>query len=409
MDRNLFSALLRSLLSTGVTAFADGEPPPETFSEKYCYHPALQACYAKDELERTVSELPERAIWQLQDAVGIRLLLFRTDGCVWLCGPFVTRPFPEKRVRSALISHRLPSSYAPSIRLYYSAFPLLDEQRAVQTVRALIRVMRPDTEEYDFFNRIPAGPDSGPEHDRYGRRFDYDTIRRRYELENRFLRMIEEGDTEHVLAAFDSMSVSDTNGKRYLNSIYYVPEISMAMVRALSRKAAERGGAPLMEIDEITQHAVQAAAGDGSEEGILRNMHGMILELTEAVRRHRSLEGKYSAPIRKAVSYLRLNSSQDVRLSELAGVAGFAPSYLSRLFRREVGVTVPQYVRALRCGQAARLLRETDLPVSDISAYVGYPDNNYFVKAFRAQYGMTPGAWRESAEDPPLPENGGPG
>ena len=400
MDRNLFAALTRSLLSIGTVCFESGQNPPTSFSEKYCYHPALQACYAEEALQRTVRELPERTLWQLQDAVGIRLLLFRTDGTVWMCGPFVTQPFSEKRVRAALIAHRLSASYIPSLQLYYSAFPLLSEQRAVHTVRALLRVLTAGAEEYGFVNHVPSEPDESAQTDRYRTRFDYDTIRRRYLLENRFLRMIEEGDTEHVLSAFDGMSISEMNEKRYLNSIYYVPEISMAMVRALSRKAAERGGAPLMEINEITQHAVQSAAGTLSEARILRNMHGMILELTEAVRRHRHLEGRFSAPIRKAVSYLRQNYSQDVRLAELADVAGFAPSYLCRLFKAEVGQTVSQYIRALRCEQAARLLRETDLPVSEISAYVGYPDNNYFAKAFKAQYGTTPSVWRAQKDAP---------
>lgn len=124
----------------------------------------------------------------------------------------------------------------------------------------------------------------------------------------------------------------------------------------------------------------------------------MILELTEAAKRHRFQEGRYSAPIQKAVSYLRLNYSQSVRLAELADVAGFVPSYLSRIFKNEVGMTVSEYLGMLRCEQAARLLKETDLPVSEISAYVGYPDHNYFVKAFRKQYKMTPGAWRGSKQ-----------
>ena len=50
--------------------------------------------------------------------------------------------------------------------------------------------------------------------------------------------------------------------------------------------------------------------------------------------------------------------------------------------------------------QAARLLRETDLFVSEISAYVGYPDNNYFAKAFKAQYGTTPSVWRAQKDAP---------
>lgn len=67
---------------------------------------------------------------------------------------------------------------------------------------------------------------------------------------------------------------------------------------------------------------------------------------------------------------------------------------------QKVGQTVSQYIRALRCEQAARLLRETDLFVSEISAYVGYPDNNYFAKAFKAQYGTTPSVWRAQKDAP---------
>ena len=153
-----------------------------------------------------------------------------------------------------------------------------------------------------------------------------------------------------------------------------------------------------MEINEITQHAVQSNAGPGSDAKWTRSIHTMILELTEAVRRHRLSEKNYSPPIQKTVSYLRLNYSQSVRLSELADIAGFVPSYLSRLFKQEVGMTVSEFIRKLRCEQSARLLKKTNLTVSEISAYVGYPDNNYFVKAFRKEYNTTPGAYRRAKE-----------
>ena len=396
MDRPLFVELLKSLHSIGVSSFPETEDPPRVFSEKYCYHPVLQACYARDMLCKTVRELPSEMLWGLMDAIGIRIILFRLDGFIYLLGPFVTQAFDEARIRSVLISSRLPASYIPSLQLYYSAFPLSSEQAIVHTVRALIRVLQPKAEEFAFRHRVSPEPKSATDPSRYRTRFDYQSIQKRYTLENRFLRMIEEGDTEHVLKAFDSMGISEMNERRYLNSVYYVPEISTAMVRALSRKAAERGGAPLTEIHEITQHAVQVSAGTQSEEKLVRNLYNMISELTEAVRRHRAEEGAYSAPIRKAVSYLRQNYSQSVRLSEVAAVAGFVPSYLSRLFKEEGDKTVSGYIRSLRCEQAAHLLAETDLTVSEISTYVGYPDNNYFVKAFRKEYHTTPGAWRQT-------------
>ncbi len=53
-------------------------------------------------------------------------------------------------------------------------------------------------------------------------------------------------------------------------------------------------------------------------------------------------------------------------------------------------------IRQLRCGQAARLLRETDTPIAEISAYVGYPDSNYFIKVFKKTLGMTPSEYRKT-------------
>ena len=65
-----------------------------------------------------------------------------------------------------------------------------------------------------------------------------------------------------------------------------------------------------------------------------------------------------------------------------------------RLFKHETGRTITQYIVHLRCRQAAEMLRETNLPVQEISSYVGYTDNNYFVKVFKKVIGNTPSEYR---------------
>ena len=56
-----------------------------------------------------------------------------------------------------------------------------------------------------------------------------------------------------------------------------------------------------------------------------------------------------------------------------------------------------QFIAELRCRQAAEMLRETNLPIQEISSYVGYTDNNYFVKVFKKVMGNTPSEYRTSA------------
>ena len=81
-------------------------------------------------------------------------------------------------------------------------------------------------------------------------------------------------------------------------------------------------------------------------------------------------------------------------MDQLAEQVRLSPSHLSHLFSKEVGMSVSQYVAALRCEEAASLLKTSDAPVSEISAYVGYLDQNYFVKVFKKHYNKTPSEFR---------------
>lgn len=399
LDYGLFSSLLNNLHSVNVQFFPDDGTPPEEFSERYCYHPVLQSCFKKETFAETLCMLPENEIWEIEDLLEIKVFVFRLDGHIWILGPFVIRPFREDRIRTILIANRIQASYVPSLQLYYSTFPLIEEQSLIHTVRALIRVFCPSESEFGFRRySVSLEPPKERTSVQQQTRFDFQSIRKRYDLENRFLRMIEEGDTEHVLTAFDNMGIEEMNGRRYINAIYYVPETGLSMVRALSRKAAERGGAPLSEIHSITQRAIQASTGISSETKAIQNIHNMIYELTAAVRQHKLSEGHLTPPIRKAVSFLRTNYTQDISLNELADMTGFVPSYLSRQFKREVGLTVSGYIRKLRCEQAVRLLKETDASVSEISEYIGYTDTNYFIKVFRKEYGTSPGSYRKNKD-----------
>ena len=57
-------------------------------------------------------------------------------------------------------------------------------------------------------------------------------------------------------------------------------------------------------------------------------------------------------------------------------------SYLSSLFRREMDMTLTDYVNGRRIDTALKLLNTTDIPIQDIAYYVGIEDVNYFTRIF---------------------------
>lgn len=103
--------------------------------------------------------------------------------------------------------------------------------------------------------------------------------------------------------------------------------------------------------------------------------------------------GTHQAVLRAA----RLLEDEPARpwtLAELAVAVNLAPSYLVRLFAREVGLPPLAYLARLRAERAAGLLIETDLSIAAIGDRVGWPDPNYMSRRFRACFGQSPSEYR---------------
>ena len=391
MDFLLLQSLLQNLLHSHVLCMETDQGELAAFESAYCYHPALQPQFTRTALSTLMDDMQKDVIYEIRDELGIGIQFFRFAEKYFIVGPFIKAEFNENKVRSYLITKRVPASFVPSLRVYYSAFPLLSSTLVRNTICACIRSFTESCEDYAYC-RLRGDVETVRFPNRSNKEaLDYNTLLRRYDIENRFLRMIENGDTEHVLIAFNEMHFSSKN--RYINAVYMDPNVSLSMLRALTRKAAERGGASIMEIHEITQRFVQKSLSASVQ---VQNdcMREMIMELTEAVLRHRLAAGKYSPPVQRTVEYLHLNYSQELNMRLLASRVNLSENYLAALFKQETGLTATQFIANLRCTQAAQMLKETDYSIAEISYYVGYLDNNYFVKVFKKQFQVTPSEYR---------------
>jgi methylphosphotriester-DNA--protein-cysteine methyltransferase len=79
---------------------------------------------------------------------------------------------------------------------------------------------------------------------------------------------------------------------------------------------------------------------------------------------------------------------------QLASALGCHPVHLSRSFKAEFGITVSEYVRALRLREGVRLLVESDVKVTTVPLMVGFRGKSAFYHAIRTITGDSPGAFR---------------
>ncbi len=88
--------------------------------------------------------------------------------------------------------------------------------------------------------------------------------------------------------------------------------------------------------------------------------------------------------VERAKELLARNLVTPPSLESLGHEVGCSPFYLSRIFSREVGLTIPQYLRNLRMERAAELLRTGRYNVTEAATEVGYSSLSHFSKAFCA-------------------------
>ena len=84
----------------------------------------------------------------------------------------------------------------------------------------------------------------------------------------------------------------------------------------------------------------------------------------------------------------------------IASRLGITPNHLTRLFRKELGMSTLDYLQNLRLRHAEELLRGNAFNIQEIARECGFEDQNYFSRLFRLRRGMTPGAFRRLAQTP---------
>lgn len=394
MDLEFFRKLLHNLLNAEVIIHDNDIRTLATFEDAYCFQKALQPMFTIDSLSYLLGSMNDTTFYEIVDKLDVCLFFFQFKKKVFLIGPYVRTEYSDEKIQNILIENKMPASYATSIKLYYTAMPLLSTYQIQRTVTACMVSFDPLLQEYTY--RRLLGFQEEPKEPKIYRQdsIDYSTVYHRYHVENSLLKLIGKGEVERIIQAFEKMqNESSSLIDLYLSPVYQSP---ISILRALARKAAEQSGLSVITIDQITQKSVQRLSGIDDINKQRQCCYEMLIELTTAVRDHLVNTSGYSPAIVKVVEYLSLNYTQNINIDVLCQISDYSSSHLAKIFKHETGRTITQYIADLRCRQAAEMLRETNLPVQEISSYVGYTDNNYFVKVFKRVMGNTPSEYRAS-------------
>ena len=125
---------------------------------------------------------------------------------------------------------------------------------------------------------------------------------------------------------------------------------------------------------------------------LYRDMITFYMEQVENVK-HNEI---YSPSVQKALAYIFSNIHSPISVEEICRAAGYTKGYFSKVFKKELGISIAEYVRREKIKQAKNYLMYYDIPQSDIGNYLGFSTQSHFINCFKHYTGITPKVFREN-------------
>lgn len=90
--------------------------------------------------------------------------------------------------------------------------------------------------------------------------------------------------------------------------------------------------------------------------------------------------------------------SAHLTLEQLSEELHSSPTAIKNVFKIVYGESIRDYMKSYRLNEAKRLLKETELPVAEVAAIIGYQNPGHFSAAFKGKYGVLPGEYKKSVQ-----------
>jgi AraC-like DNA-binding protein len=188
--------------------------------------------------------------------------------------------------------------------------------------------------------------------------------------------------------------------ERYIQAVLVHCGYRLEPVRAQLEAGVERMIEPLLasgvvdarSLDELCAAAERAAEDAQTVMALLSSYRRLLSEIGSAIAN--PVHAAQDRSLRRAVTFMREHLDAPLTLAQVAGVAGFAPDYFSRIFHRQEGVTFERHLQELRVIRAQQMLAGTSLPADGVGKLCGFATRSYFFRAFKRVTGKTPLTYR---------------
>ncbi len=364
--------------------------------------------FSDNELNMTfrdvLHKIDQYTIYRMTDPLKFNymflLLPHVTSETIMSIGPFLSARIDNRQILEIAENNSITPSKQSLLKDYYNSIPVLSDSDRLFTLidtfaeriwggvgsYKLVEI----NSAYNFSQQLLTKTSSDEQTDIL---VNMKLMETRYAYENEIMAAVSMGN-DHKVANLISVLSEYTFEKRVADSLRNMKNYCIVM-NTLLRKAAEDGGVHPVYLDDLSTNYAIKIEQLRTMDSVKEIMEEMFKSYCRLVRKHSTK--KYSSPVQKAIMMINYDLSSNLTLSSLAKAQNISGGYLATIFKKETGKTVTEYIIDRRVEHAMRLLSTTRLQVQTVALHCGIMDVQYFSKIFKKKTGMTPKAYRETA------------
>lgn len=213
-----------------------------------------------------------------------------------------------------------------------------------------------------------------------------------FEMEKTLYRFIADGKPKEMLAFYQRMILETPTlkvavGKTSKNRLMQLKYAAVSAIALACRSAISGGAIEACAYAKSDEAIVAIDEARGTAE-VLRLEVQTLYDYAQMVQETKSLQN-CSAVIRACVNYITVHSHCLITLEELAEGSGYTKEYLAKLFKKEMGISVSDYILKSRIDEAKNLFAE-GRSCNEVAQILGFSSQSYFIRQFKKTTGMTP-------------------
>ena len=222
-----------------------------------------------------------------------------------------------------------------------------------------------------------------------------DNPHRPMEVEYSFYNAVSSGDIDYVRENIKGGDFRNPEGmgilsRNALTNLKYHFIVTVAMI---TRHCVEAG----MELEQayrLSDFYILKMDSMTTTEDIAALHDSMVLDFTGKMLLIKK-QSIISKSITMCIEYVYNHIHDRITIEDLAAYTDLSPSYLSRLFKKELGISVSDYIRQKKIDKAQNLLKYSDFTPVEIANYLSFSSQSHFIQTFEKMVGMTPKKYRD--------------